>query len=322
MFVDKAGEHLADIMTLNRGLSSIPSASAILDTSNYTFQAVTFGKDADGFRYHAHKILSPSGDGIIKVTSYGNTSFSGYSTSTTASALQVVYSIYPAAPKPTDTKIEHKSTLPNYSSGVSEVGHCLNAIINQSLYPYAHLIGCFPAASGTTFKILDTQGNIIFTSSVSSFYNNYQLLDSSGYLTFYNSISPASQVSYKTGIEGGNILYASAGALRTVGSEFPVDVDVVLVIASGDAGALNLFGGVYHLGLWCLDIKEMLKQGYSPPFSFNPLNNIRKYKLFAKKTFNRDLISYTNNSAFKSMFVDGVFSNNVGIIIKWKIRFV
>jgi hypothetical protein len=92
----------------------------------------------------------------------------------------------------------------------------------------------------------------------------------------------------------------------------------------GDCGTLNLFGGVYHLGVWCLDIKEMLKQGYSPPYSFNPLNNIRKYRLFAKKTFNRDIINYTNNNAFKSLFetTGGWTSATIdGIVLVWQIRF-
>ena len=59
MLVDGAGELIVDVMTANRSLSGIPSASAILDTSNYTLHAISYGKDADGFRNHAHKILSP-----------------------------------------------------------------------------------------------------------------------------------------------------------------------------------------------------------------------------------------------------------------------
>ena len=59
--VDGLGELIVDALTANRSLSAIPSASAILDTSNYTFHAITYGKNADGFRKHGHVILSPSG---------------------------------------------------------------------------------------------------------------------------------------------------------------------------------------------------------------------------------------------------------------------
>jgi hypothetical protein len=122
MFLDQAGEHIADIMTLNRGLASIPSASSILDTSNYTFQAITYGKDADGFKYHAHEVISPSGDGIIKVISYDSTSFSGYNPRSTASALSYLYKQYPESFYPTQERLESKSTLPNYVCGVQMWG--------------------------------------------------------------------------------------------------------------------------------------------------------------------------------------------------------
>ena len=53
MFVDNAGQLIADVMTANRSLAGSVSAS-ILDTSNYTFQAISYGKDPSGFGYHAH----------------------------------------------------------------------------------------------------------------------------------------------------------------------------------------------------------------------------------------------------------------------------
>jgi hypothetical protein len=67
----------------------------------------------------------------------------------------------------------------------------------------------------------------------------------------------------------------------------------------------------------------MLRAGYYPPYSFNPLNNIRKYRLVAKKTFNRDLITYSGNSAFKELFQDITgFDDPKCIVVGWAIRFV
>ena len=59
MITQGFGEILTDVMTVNPALESLPTASSILDASNYTFQAVTFGKEAAGFNgFHAHAIVS------------------------------------------------------------------------------------------------------------------------------------------------------------------------------------------------------------------------------------------------------------------------
>lgn len=323
MFVDKAGEHIADIMTMNRGYASIPSASAILDTSNYTFQAVSYGKDAEGFRYHAHIITSPSSDGFIKVISSGFLNFSGYSTSTTGQVIEFWYKILPQSPNPTDTRLENESTVPTYSNGVADLGQYLNPIINSSLSSAAHLIGGFPAASGTNYKILGWDGSLLISGVLSSLYNSSGIMDSSGFLKFHPGNASTVQSAYNI---ASSTNYYMSGVLKSCSSThgFPNQVSLKWLLPKGDCGALNLFGGVYHLGVWCLDIKEMLKQGYSPPYSFNPLNNIRKYRLFAKKTFNRDIINYTNNNAFKALFetTGGWTNSNIdGIVLTWGIRF-
>jgi hypothetical protein len=325
MFVDLAGEHIADIMTMNRGLASIPSASSILDTSNYTFQAISYGKDADGFKHHAHKIISPSGDGIIKVISYGSNSFSGYSTLHTASALFDSYLLLPQSPSPLDTRLESSPTLPNYSSGVTDVGQCLNPIIDPTLSAYANLIGCFPAASGSKYQIFNSQGNLIISGSLQpSVYNFNGIMDSSGFLTFNSFNLSFNQIFFDTAESLDPNLFA-LGVIRSTGPTFPSGISLKWALAAPDCASLNLFGGVYQLGLWCLDIKEMLKNGYYPPYSFTALNNIRKYKLFAKKTFNRDLITYTANNAFKNLFESAPDWLNPGVasmVINWNIRFV
>jgi len=329
MFVDQAGEHIADIMMINRGLSGIPSASSILDTSNYTFQAISYGKDASGFKYHAHTILSPSADGIIKVISYGLTSFSGYSTSTTASALRDIYKLYPQPFNSLDTRLESKSTLPNFILNVPDLGQYLNPSISPQLSAYTHLIGGFPEASGSKYKIFNSSGQLISSGVLlSSVYNLSGIMDSSGFLTFAQASLVFHNIAYSL-VEGAISQadpWLGFGVLRATRSGFPSEVDLLWHLPAGECGALNLFGGIYHIGLWCLDIKEMLKEGNTPPYSFNPLNNTRKYKLFAKKTFNRDLLAYdySSNQVFKDLFQDGAgsWSDIPAVVFKWKIRFV
>jgi hypothetical protein len=325
MFVDLAGEHIADIMTMGRSLASIPSASSILDTSNYTFQAISYGKDAEGFGYHAHTVLSPSSDGIIKVTSYGSNTVSSYSPRITASALSYVYKQYPESPKPTDIRLESKSTIPNYSTNVPDIGQYLNPSINPQLSAYTHLIGGFPSASGTKYKIFNSSGGLIVSGSlVGSFYNLSGLMDSSGFLTFAQVNLALQKLLYS--LSNGDYNFYGYGAIRSAESGFPNEVALKWYLPAGDCGALNLFGGVYQIGLWCLDIKQMLKEGKLPPYSFNPLNNIRKYRLFAKKTFNRDLITYTDatgNSGFKILFDQATGWDTIpAIVLNWTIRFV
>ena len=58
MFTQGFGEVLTDLLTINPALADLPSASAILDTSNYTFNAITYGKDAQGFNFHGHTVSS------------------------------------------------------------------------------------------------------------------------------------------------------------------------------------------------------------------------------------------------------------------------
>lgn len=323
MFLDQAGEHIADIMTINRGLASIPSASSILDTSNYTFHAITFGKDATSYQYHAHTARSTSADGFITVVSYGPTTFSGYDSRTANRQINWQDPALPESFNPLQTRLESDSTVPSYLSGVPDLGHYLNLTIHPTLSSVAHLAGGFPAASGSRYKILDANGNTIISGVLaSSIYNLSSIMDASGFLTFAPFDLPAQQIGY-TFSEVLLDLF-NYGVIRSAESTFPESVELKWMLPPAECGALNLFGGLTQLGLWCLDVKEMLSLGYNPPFSFSTLNNPRRYKLFAKRTFNRDLLLYNGNSTFKDLFQDvtGNWDDPAGFVMKWKIRFV
>ena len=60
LLVNGAGELLADIMTVSPSLSGIAdhATSSILDASNYTIQAISFGKDASAYQNNAHALNS------------------------------------------------------------------------------------------------------------------------------------------------------------------------------------------------------------------------------------------------------------------------
>lgn len=321
MLVDKAGELIADVMMANRSLSAIANASAILDTSNYTFHAITYGKDAAGYKNHAHTILSPSGNGIIKVVSYEAITVSSYHTSATASALELYYKLKPQYPHPMDTRLEASSTLPNYSTQVSDVGHNLNSRISPTLSSLSNLIGCYPASgAGTTYWMVSSSSNpsasVIISGTLSSLYNTNLLMDSLGFLTF----ASGSLKDHNDLLGTGDY---SKGVLRTNKVSFPDKISLSWQLGPGDAGSLLLFGGIYQIGLWALDLKQMLKDGYYPPYNFSALNNTRKYRLFSKKTFSKDLLylnDYSGSSAFKEYF-DNSGSSKKTITFSWDIKF-
>ena len=54
LIVDGASELLADIFTVSPTYATIPSASSLLDTSNYTIQAISFGKGNNAYGRNAH----------------------------------------------------------------------------------------------------------------------------------------------------------------------------------------------------------------------------------------------------------------------------
>jgi hypothetical protein len=237
-----------------------------------------------------------------------------------------------------------------YIESVKDFGQCQNNIIDGNTSSIANIAGCFPSENGTEYWILDgsplkfnlfssfknivssviipenlkyltfesldpASGSIILSGILYGTYNKHKLMDKEGFLKFSIpnlafSIDALSTGSYLSGV------------LTTLGSEFPESIKLTWIVPSGDAGSLLLFGGIYHLGLWYLDMKEMLKQGYYPPYAFDPLNNKRKYKLFAKQTFNKDLLY--NTDAFKELFDagNGWGSLPKGLVLNWDIKFV
>ncbi len=333
MIVDQAGEVIVDFLTLSPSLSKIPSASALLDTSNYTFQAISYGKDAAGFNRHAHAYYSSDYSGII-VQTYEPLNVSSYHSSALASALNLT--LLPEFPAPLDVRLEKNICQTIYSniSGL-DVGQCANHLIIPQYSATYRVLGCFPPSGGIDYYVVsslsDPLNKVVYSGTLSSTYNKFGLMDGSGFLTF----------AALNGAQGKQASVAgqfTSGVLLNLANNFSSTGRVSLAwrLDAGDAGSLLLYGGVYHLGLWCLDIKSMLAEGHNPPFAFNPLNNIRKYRLFAKKTFNTDLL-YINDGreeaagfgGFNTLFDNGnppspPVDTQWGkyILYQWTIRFL
>jgi hypothetical protein len=322
MYTQGLAEVIVDALTINPAIKIIPSASAILDASNFTFNAITYGKDAEGFKFHAHSISSVSAgvynDGYVLMVRRNTASPSSYHSSATHQ-----FSIY-------DTRLERKSTSTNVSS--QDLGHYLNAAIDPSLSSIWNVVGAFPPSGNTgKYMIVDSTGGFVMSGNLSGVYNSNRLADKNGFVKI-NELPSSATVAASI----------SGGPYITTNSTFSATPSISLAVIPqlGDGAAMAAFGGINHIGVWCLDLKAMLKDGLTPPFAWNNLNNTRKYKLVAKVTSWSDFLHHddvTNGtlqllyivnsksySGYKSLLVEG-FNNlppNFGPGIILKLSFV
>ena len=296
MYTNGFGEVIVDVLTINPAIRSISSASAILDVSNYTINAVTLGKDANGFKYHGHTVESFDGtyynNQFLTFRRYNTLNPSSYHTSATHAQFSSVYSSVPNYPKPTDTRLERGSTLTNVS-GTSDVGHYLNAAIDQNFSNAWNVIGAYPPSGNVgKYKMLDFSGGFVASGNLSGVWNTFGVVDKNGFI----------KLSELNGSAAANALSVSAPYIYTLSSvSASPTLNLFIVPRYGDGASLAAFGGVNHIGLWCLDIKEMLASGLVPPYSWNNINNTRKYKLVAKVTTWDDLMVNNDNIVIPSV---------------------
>lgn len=298
MILIGAAESLIDALTVSPSLSGIPSASSILDTSNYTIQGITLGKGFDAFQEYAHHLdVASSAISTTAVSVINPGATSSLATSSVSSILN------PSFPHPDDRRLERNSTLTRYT--LHDIGHNLNSIeFSATMLDDGHgggtvglsslSIGCYPPKGGVPlYYYSNSEGAFIGSSLMTGRFNENDVMDASGMINMT-----------VTSIEEGNAL-----------SEFPLDqglymtphtqgvvaeapllfsalngqIGYNLVLSAGDFAIPNAYGGIWSLGLWVIDTKAMICSGINPPFAFNSLDNKRLYKLFAKKIFSRDL---------------------------------
>ena len=384
--VDGAGEIIVDMLTTTPSLSGIPSAAAILDTSNYTIQAMTFGKDEEGYKRHAHTdswsgldyswSTGASGtgtgsttllfSGAMVFTSSNNNPDSGVSSYFPSGSH---YNILPRFPAPNDSKLEFNSkTLLNtmiyqtntYAdpypsalaagiettlSGWDSIGHNTNVLLDEEGTNFAPgagvtlglglIQGAFPrgylegGTSGAIFSSVGQlsngvaitgpgiveHGGIGCSANYIGTFNTAKSMDVSGYL---------GQVYNEYGAVGSGFTFAShpniysSGIVVSANTNFSSTGEVIYqtVIGAGDLGFTNLYGGIYNIGLWALDVKESLKTGM-PPYSWTPKANVRKYKLFSKKSFTKNL-AYIQDSVNAK---NAGMNNYKDLTLIWRLHF-
>ena len=136
-------------------------------------------------------------------------------------------------------------------------------------------------------------------------------MDVSGFVNMVMSGSP--------GTTAGYAMSSPASGLCVSGGQenFSGVVEYSVELAGGDLATVNLYGGIYHLGLWTIDMNASLQNGNTPPFAFSILNNPRKYKLFARKGLSKNLCYIKDNGN-----ANQGFDKHTPLTIKWRIHFI
>ena len=299
MIMDNTGELIVDVLTLFRDISSIPTASAILDTSNYTIRAATLGKDAAGYSHHAHSDLLGLGDDIIRVISYEDISVSSYHTS--AFGIATNTAILPEASHPKMKRLESASTA---VSGLYDYGHNVNRV---GLSLDDKKFGCY-APSGE-FEVYIVSGPVEVGDENQKVIVSATLNNTRGFNSFQNPSAIDSRgfiVNTVNSVAAGKALEDAEtyrGVLISHDSDWGtgnLDVRAVIGISPEDLIVLNAYGGVYNIGLWGIDLKKMINKGMLPPYDLTASDDM-EYKLLARKTFTRDITYYADDTPYAGL---------------------
>lgn len=350
LIVDGASETLADILTISPTLADIPSASSILDASNYTIQAISFGKGEEAFGRNGHYFtedkkayLESLGIECV-ITSSGpvlngsNLPTSGY----------LPDDDLPSHPDPLDTMLEKDvkfssdaSSLNNYCKLKGQNLNALNqdngdVLTNGQLvgilggvgaasgFIYASMVGCYPASEadgGTLFYMFSSvdgsasqdPSDLIFSATLNGGFNSASSMDQDGFVQMIMSSVPNGSYSLSSSFSGLTI---------SANSDFSTNGEVMyeVMIASGDARCANLYGGITRMGLWTLDPKTSVAEGNNPPYARGPLNTTRNYRLFSSKTLNTDITASFPGNESPALGAATVAEEDTKVI--WRLKFL
>ena len=366
MLVDGAGELLADIMTVSPSLSGVEdhATSSILDSSNYTIQAISFGTGSEAFTKNAHRQYPEGSIQRSRKLQYCNSFINGRqgipsmvfepSSTTTGLSVSGIYTPevgLPIPPTPSLRTLENDTNVSAVIDGIAvssvfpgngQLTNFLPSSIMSSMMENtsfsstikgaraASILGCFPDGSSTNagystytrnlriFSEVDDSNsvdNIIWTTVEAVYYasggyfNEVSSMDVSGFVTMVMSGSPGTTTGY------GMSSTASGLCLSGSTGDSSGYIEYSVLMSPDDVGHANAYGGIYHLGLWTIDMKQSLLNGNTPPFGFSVLNNPRKYKLFARKGLSKNLCYVENHTTEGDL-------NYTDLTIKWRLHFL
>lgn len=335
MLVDGAGKTIVDMLTTNPQLSSIASCSAILNASNYTIQAFSWGKDSRAWSYNAHSASAISFLSALKIPSF-------VSAANVSSPNQI--NGLPDSPSPTDEYLENPVNIPvlsfgnftpsgNWHSGnlVNLIGHWRELSANgiapfelsttsgltiQEISGVAFRYGCFssgtmaPFVTGMIVLSGSTTPNTSSTLPITAVagYNGSanRCMDYRGFIN-YVGVSSTSSVS--------NFDRSGLVMVHDLNFSSLLQVTYQHEIQFRDVLTCTLYGGANSIGLWTINVRDTLK-AQQPPFTFHPVTNKRKYRLFSKKVYAKNLFYMQDNGT-----TPGWSASTKPLTLVWKLRF-
>lgn len=273
--------------------------------------------------------VSSYNDRVVVAHNYSNDDApfaSSYNISSTYLQLSTTYNSVPNYPNPKDQRLERGSTLTDnvsdyeiYSS-LRDFGHYTNGGLGRSSDIW-NVVGGFPPSGyqswdyfilsstdalsgGTDVRDLTYSTGLAASGELSGVFNADGVMDTSGFLTLSPLTGIGEQLSALGSPASGSAF--SGGALVFSSTENQAGngiANVAVRLKDGDAASIALFGGLNHIGVWCLDLKSMVADGLRPPFFWDNLDNIRKYKLVSKVSFWDNLLIHKDNSGQSGMEV-------------------
>lgn len=222
-------------------------------------------------------------------------------------------------------------------------------------------LGCYPHTSGTDYAILSSLSKIEnSTGGTSSIYFSGTYPDSPGDDNFFNSSSvramdrdgfvraynPSSTTAFTNADEGGKPIYPNriidpaSGLIVSADADFSAiggsELSCICTISSGDLGLANMYGGIYKLGLWTLDLDKTLSDtdpkgnkkqipissSATKPFSLNFGAGYNKlvYKLFAEKSLTKNLCAIKDATVGDDDVAGADQYSDLTIV--WKLNFI
>lgn len=357
LVVNGAGESIVSMLTTPSSVLGI--APRVMDTSNWRFGALSFGPPAAAFSGNAYfypedQVYMKTDDLCNGVSSSVSSLINQISTDKKLRVLWVSGSIgeangatassytppyrLPSYPDPLGKKLEDASTSYSIVSGdasLQSYGQFENRI-QFSDEASSYFQGTYPPKTSPTRTLQgmivssydanwssETSAHLVAHEDVTGKYNERNSMDYRGFIsTVYNAPDMATPSNYLGRVYvSGSTVVDLTGAISQVAQP---KVTITTKIGRGDLWAMNIYGGLHHIGLWNMDTPKALLSNEAPFLEGDPvaggdtkfINTTtgvtkQEYKLFAKKTFTNDL------TYIKDVGDSPGFNSYVGLKIQW-----